>query len=148
MNDKEFLKQFASELSKAKRGYSATDLIDGTAEKEGIVIVSGLSDDRVGFGGAIDDEVGCFDGGTIHFDANGDLINPDNFDDGCDDEEYLEEIEEKSVATIEAIWDDAGDPVWYYETEIPHETFNIKESDNSLYCIGICFYKKDVGGSQ
>ncbi len=45
--------------------------------------------------------------------------------------------------SLKAVWDDTGNPCWTYETDIPHETFEIYE-DGELFCIGIVFSTKDL----
>ena len=107
------------------------------AKDNGAVIVFGASDDLMEFRGAIDDEAGCYDGGTIYFNQSGELRSECNNDD-CP---YFEEIKE-NASMIEAIWDSEGYS-WTYETDIPHETFEILE-DGEKYCRGIVFSIDDV----
>ena len=45
------------------------------AERNGIVIVSGASDDLCELEGAVYDEFGCYDGGTAYIDEEGRLYN-------------------------------------------------------------------------
>ena len=103
----------------------------------GIVILFGGSDDLAEFHGAMDDEVGCCNGGTIL------LTNKGLLENRCDDEDcpYHEE-EKKTGIPIEAIWNSEGYS-WTYKTDIPHKTFDIMEDDDK-YCRGIVFYLKDV----
>lgn len=91
-------------------------------KENGIVVVYGASDDLMEFDGAIVDEAGVFDGGTVFFDENG--VVQDITTDRC----------------IEAIWcDDESDATWSYKTDIEHETFDIME-DGEVYCRGIVFF--------
>ena len=103
------------------------------AEQHGLVVVYGYSDDNMVFAGAINDEVGCWNGGIAYLDENG------LFQNECEDESCpyaLKELEK--CKTIEAIWNDDGKPPWTYETEIPHATFNVYE-DGEVWCVGIVF---------
>lgn len=98
------------------------------AEANGLVVVFGYSDDNVEFAGAIDDEVGAFEGTTVCIDHSDGVVPvgegaPEN--------------------VIKAIWHDSGDTSWSFETSIPHETFNIYE-DGDLFCVGIVFSMNDL----
>ena len=42
----------------------------------------------------------------------------------------------------EAVWG-AGGVSWTFETDIPHETFNIYEN-GELFCVGIVFRMEDL----
>jgi len=106
-------------------------------KKAGLVAVYGASDDIMVFNGAIDDEVGCYNGGTAFLTSDGLLVNE------CEDSDcpYFLKLKQKA-ATIVAIW--AEDPFsWTYKTSIPHETFIIKE-DGEDFCRGIVFALADV----
>lgn len=83
-----------------------------TAEKNGIVVVSGASDDLMEFSGAINDEVDVYDGGIVG-------VTKDGLVDGG--------------AEIEAVWC-AEEAPWTYKTEIPHEQFNVVEDGGGLLC--------------
>ena len=78
------------------------------------------------FRGAIDDEADCYNGGTawIHLDK---LIDGPNF---------------VGTKQIDAIWCKDNIP-WQYETDIPHETFDVLE-DGEIYCKGIVFRIEDL----
>lgn len=98
------------------------------AETNGLVVVYGYSDDNVEFSGAIDDEVGAFEGVTVCIDHSEGVVPvgegaPEN--------------------VIKAIWHDSGEACWSFETPIPHETFNIYE-DGELFCVGIVFSMDDL----
>jgi len=105
------------------------------AKDQGLVVVFGYSDDNMEFRGAIDDEVGCYDGGFAYLDSSG-LIEND-----CDSERcpyFRKSIEQ--AAKIEAVWGSnmGSDFAWIYKTDIPHETFVIYDEDEQ-YCRGIVF---------
>lgn len=112
------------------------------AKKAGLVIVYGISDDIMAFGGAIEDEVGCFGGGTAYLTGQG-LVKNECDDDRCP---YFSERLAEAV-TIEALWCEGGNYSWTYRTEIPHETFEVVE-DGLPYCRGIVFALADVRSGQ
>ncbi len=99
----------------------------------GLVVVFGGSDDLMEFRGAIDDEVGCYDGGKAYLNSNGLLVNQ------CDDIDcpYFKD-QLKRAMVIEALWCSEADISWTYKTDIPHSTFEIME-DSEIYCRGIVF---------
>lgn len=110
------------------------------AKSEGIVIVFGASDDLMEVRGAFDDELGCFGGKTFYISKDGFISRPDC---DCEYAEKWYEQNKKNAKAIKAIFggkeDDNGNPIsWTYETDIPHETFNVME-DGEVYCIGIVF---------
>lgn len=111
------------------------------AAENGLVIVFGYSDDNAEFCGAIDDEVGCFGGGTIYLAKDGILPEPECVEgDHCP---YFSTVK-KAAKRIEAVWSETPDtPCWTYETDIPHETFRIFE-DGEVWCVGIVFSIKDL----
>jgi hypothetical protein len=88
------------------------------------------------FEGAIQDEVGCFDGGEVYF----------NKTEVCQDETDRSAFDNYSNR-ITALWcenEENRKPIcWSYETEIPHETFMIYEGGEP-YCRGIVFSIDDV----
>ena len=103
----------------------------------GLVAVYGASDDLIQFGGAINDEAGCYDGGVIYITAKGPLEGPDC---DCDAARKLHQIEKAQAAKIKAIWSPpALDCSWAYETKIPHASFRVMEGID-LYCIGFVFH--------
>lgn len=116
-----------------------SDRLKQEAKDDGIVVVFGCSDDLMELRGAIDDEVGCFDGGTVYITKKGVLAEPDC---GCDSCPYYEAVQ-KNAVSIEAVWHNFGEPCWSYETEIPHETFRIYEGEE-LFCVGIVFRLEDL----
>ena len=102
----------------------------------GLVVVFGYSDDNTEFRGAIDEEVGSWDGTTIYLDAKGIFEECD-----CDCIHYKRAKYDSK--TIRAIWCPPSGGSWAYATDIPHETFKIYE-DGELYCEGIVFAMEDL----
>lgn len=126
------IKEFVKMLDRKQSGYHQfTEKELQIAKDNAFVIVYGASDDLMEFEGAICDEAGCYEGGSVLFNRNGAYYD-----------------EEKSMAeynnVIIAIWcggerDKNGKEItWTYETSIPHETFMIYEDDEP-YCRGIVF---------
>lgn len=105
------LKEFASLLDGREYGCEMTPHEEEVAKELGFVVVFGYSDDNAELRGAIDDEIGCYDGDVLeHEDLPGRIF---------------------------AHWCPSKmDCSWAYETDIPHESFRIYE-DGELYCVGI-----------
>ena len=109
------------------------------AKESGLVVVFGCSDDLVELRGAIDDEVGAYEGTTIFVSKNGKLLNePDCINSECP--YYKAAID--SAEKIHAEWHN-GNPCWTFKTSIPHETFSIFE-DEDKFCEGIVFSIEDA----
>lgn len=100
------------------------------AKESNLVIVFGYSDDCIEFRGAIEEELGCFDGGDFWINKK------------CVVGALAGEVPD-GVKTISAVWCGKSGASWEYETEIPHDTFNIYE-DGELYCVGIVFSLEDL----
>jgi len=132
------IKEFSKIFNGRRYGQEITKQEEEKAKELGFVIVFGYSDDNAEFRGAIYEEVGCYNGGEILFDKDGILEE-------CECEcKYWEKAKEKAKA-IKVVWhDDSREGYcWTYETDIPHETFNIIE-DSEGYCRGIVFEIKDL----
>lgn len=112
------------------RDYMGMDLLtsenQAEAEKFGLVIAYGCSDDLLEFEGAIWDDFGAYEGRTFLIE-NG---RPMPVDENCDNM--------KKATEITAVWHDEGFPCWTIETVIPHETFNLYE-EGKLFSVGIVF---------
>lgn len=124
------LKELADKLNGIAYGESISSSIIAEAKEAGIVIVIGASDDLIEFSGAIEDEGGCCDGGTVYFDRDG-----------------ISQDDTKRANEIEAVWcgktADGQEASWVYETDIPHEKFYVYE-DEEIYCEGIVFSVEDL----
>jgi hypothetical protein len=109
------------------------------AEKAGLVVIYGASDDLMEIGGIVHDEVGA--PGEALFTPEGLLRNP------CEEERcpYFATRKKKAVP-VEAFFDQDG-WTWTYKTDIPHATFEILEDDDQ-YCRGIVFALADVPDRQ
>lgn len=126
-------KELAALLDGREYGHEMTKSEEQRAKESGLVVVFGYSDDNAELRGAIYEEVGCYNGGTILLDADG------VFQSDCDpDDCALLRRHMKRCKTITAVWDDGNGFSWTYETAIPHETFAIMDNDLP-YCRGIVF---------
>lgn len=115
------------------------------AKENNIVIVYGRSDDLMIFDGAIEDEAGCFQGGTVYVNKNGVISVADNCDCPylCKNCEYIK-AEYYKCKIIRARRYMSNDVGWTYETDdIYHKTFNIME-DGEIYCKGIVFMLNEL----
>ncbi len=120
--------------------YISKELIE-QAKAAGLVIVYGASDDLMEFRGAIHDEFGCWEGGTVRVDAKGVLPNRDDID----DDEALKDFfaREPSAVEIDALWCDEDEYSWTYRTDIPNATFIVTDH-GAPYCRGIVFSLTDL----
>lgn len=136
------MKEFAKLLSGREYGMEITKDEEQQAANAGLVVAYGYSDDNVEFRGAIDSEIGAWDGTTVYLTKKGILEGP-----ACNDAENCEcpyfTVARSAAKTIKVVWHDEGAPCWTFETDIPHETFNIYE-DGELFCVGIVFSMEDL----
>ena len=102
-------KELAEMLSGRKYGMEITSEEARAAKDAGLVVVYGYSDDNVEFAGAIDGEVGAYDGATIHLFQNGILLEPE-----CGIAENIEcpyfSAAKRAAETIKAVWHDKCGP--------------------------------------
>jgi hypothetical protein len=129
------IKEFAKMLDGREMGMEIKSTEENRARELGFVVVYGYSDDNAEFAGAISDEVGCFDGGTIYLDKDGIFEN-------CECECKYSKRAKENCKVIEAKWCQDGYS-WTYQTDIPHATFVIREEDEA-YCRGIVFELKSL----
>lgn len=113
------------------------------AKAAGLVVVYGASDDLMEFAGAVDDELGAYNGTTAYLSSSG-LLQNDCSDDECP---HFEKMKDRA-ATVEALWCEEGDYSWTYKTDIPHWTFEVLEDGEPPYCRGIVFALADVKEKQ
>jgi hypothetical protein len=138
-------KELAAQLNGIQYPVRIPKTLTDAAKAAGLVIVYGASDDLMEFEGAIYDEVGCYDGGTAFVDAKGLLPDRDSIE---EDDELKDYFARQPIARqIEALWCQEGEYSWAYETDIPHETFEVIEGDEK-YCRGIVFALADVAEKQ
>ena len=122
------------------------DLAEEKSAKEArLVVVFGVSDDLMEFRGAIDDDVGAYDGGEALVDARGLLPSRSDIDDDVILEDFF--ARRKLAWLIEALWCAEGEWRWTFRTDIPHATFEVGETDGNEtnpYCRGIVFSLDDL----
>lgn len=130
-------KELATMLNGREYGGEISNREAQSAKEAGLVVVYGCSDDNVELRGAINEEVGAWDGTTIYLTSDGLLEEP-----ACGIAENTEcpyfAAAKSAAKTVKAVWHDKGGPCWTFETDIPHETFTIVE-DGEPWCIGIVF---------
>ncbi|MBP5444380.1 MAG: hypothetical protein IKI90_08510 [Treponema sp.] len=106
------------------------------ARRNGLVIVSGYSDDLLELGGAICDEGDCFNGGQFH------LVK--------ESDKWKLQAGSGMYNNIKAKWcegketDEFGEPIrWTYDTDIPHSDF-FMTFRGEPYCKGFVFDVRDL----
>ena len=131
-------KELAKLLNGGQIGEEVSKYQEKIARENGLVIVYGASDDLIEIAGAINDEVGSYDGHTLALFHEGELYSS-----GCEADDCPHEIAiQEKCKTVKAIFGE-GEITWKYETEIPHETFDIYEGDE-IFCRGIVFSVEDI----
>lgn len=118
------------------------------AKANGLVVVFGYSDDGVELRGAIDEEIGAYDGTTVRITPLGLLPAWDSFHGSTDDEaEYARYFAKRAagVATIDAQFSPEDRPgyTWGFATSIPHLLFLVMEGEE-VFGEGIVFHMDDV----
>ena len=128
----------ALKLNGREYGSEITNAEADESKRAGLVVVFGYSDDNVELRGAINEEVGAYDGAYVFITPDGLLENK------CENEDcpYFEKEKAKAVK-IDALWCDEEDYSWTFQTKIPHATFEVME-DGEKYCRGIVFALADV----
>jgi hypothetical protein len=137
----------AAELAAKLNGCEYREEIDSATEKEAkdnrLVVMFGASDDLVEFLGAINDEVGAYEGVTVEVDKKG-LIPDFDFVLGGKDKEELRDFFQRDGLgkKVEAMWDQDGYS-WVFDTDIPHSVFDVMD-EGQKYCRGIVFSLDDL----
>lgn len=114
------------------------------AMDNGLVIIYGASDDLMELDGAIQEELGCYDGCSALFDEKGLLPNREEVLDDSELEEYF--ARRHNAQSIEALWCKEDGYSWTYKTGIPHETFEVIDGEEKD-CRGIVFSLSDLPSS-
>jgi hypothetical protein len=131
------------QLAEKLNGREYSDEITAAEEREakaaGLVVIFGASDDLCEFCGAINDEVDCYNGGSVKIHAGG-VFHPTH---DCDCDFCGYKTIAAKCATIEAVWCETPDISWTYKTTLPHATFEIVE-DGEKYCRGIVISVADL----
>ncbi|MGH8463101.1 MAG: hypothetical protein ACRER5_03075 [Pseudomonas sp.] len=135
--------ELAALLPSTTERCEVTRALAAQAKAAGLVVVFGASDDLMEFRGAINDEVGVYDGGTAWVDSKGLLPDRESIEDDEELRDYFAR-QPKAIA-IEALWASEGEYSWTYRTQIPHATFDVVDDDGP-YCRGIVFALADASG--
>lgn len=133
-------KELAAQLGTLEYSEEPSKELVEQARAAGLVIVFGASDDLMEFRGAIHNEVNVYDGddATAYVTDQGLLKNE------CDDDVCPYFAKAKAGArAIKALWCKNGEYSWAYQTDIPHETFQVYD-DAEPYCLGIVFALVDA----
>lgn len=140
--------ELAARLNGRELGSEITKAEEAEAKAAGLVVLFGASDDLVELRGAIDDELGAYEGTTLRITPLGLLPSWETvLEAGTegDAEDYFR-MKASGIAEVKALWCPDGALLgasWAYETAIPHATFDVME-DGELYCRGIVFRLADV----
>lgn len=134
-------KSVAEALNNCEYGKEIPAGAEAQIKAAGLVVVFGASDDLMEFHGAINDEVGCYNGGSAKVDQAGLLPDRKNVEGDDELREYFKR--EPLAVSIDAIWAAEAGYSWTFRTTIPHETFEVVE-DGAPYCRGIVFALADV----
>lgn len=128
------IEQVAAKLHGCEYGSEGSKQLWKDCKAAGIVAVYGYSDDNVELAGAISDEVGAYDGGTVYVSSEGLCVSKCSHGEDCP---YYQ----MSLASARKIF--ATYSPWEFKTDIPHVTFDVME-DGELYCRGIVFRLADA----
>lgn len=116
------------------------------AKEAGLVVVFGYSDDNVELRGAIDDEIGAFDGTTFKLDGAGVLPTFKGLVEREAEELEFADYFERRDGTweVKAAWNGAhGQFAWTFTTDVPHLTFDITD-DGEPFCRGMVIDLADI----
>lgn len=140
--------ELAAKLNGRQYTREITSTEEVLARESGLLVVFGASDDLVELRGAIEEELGAYNGTTVLLGRNGKLVIPVDREDeeALDKYGLVEEAREreKNAHSIRVLFGNkTDDPTWTIETELPHATFLVME-DDEVFCRGIVIDMKDV----
>ena len=116
---------------------------EAQAKADGLVVIFGASDDLMEFRGAINDELGAYNGTTAMVYPEGVLMAWEDFDEKDDEGMVQEYFDNKRRAVpVVAAWDTDGYS-WVISANVPHSTFEVVE-DGEPYCRGIVIDVRDL----
>lgn len=125
-------RQYRQEISKEE---------EAVAKDHGLTVIFGASDDLMEFRGAVNDELGAYDGGTAFIDAKGMLPDRESIEEDDELRVYFER--QPGAHQVEALWCAEKDFSWTFMTDVPHATFEIM-NDGVPYCRGIVIDMADL----
>jgi hypothetical protein len=138
--------ELAMRLNGREYGSEIHKVEEAMAKSAGLLVIFGASDDLVELRGAINEEVGAYDGATVLISVDGKILKDIEREDEDVLESYdvLEIVKEKrkKAAKIKAVWSNS-EPPWTFETDLPHATFEVMEGEEK-FCKGIVIDMKDV----
>lgn len=140
--------ELAAKLNGREYLNEITPAEERVAKESGLLVVFGASDDLCELRGAINDEVGAYEGVDILI-SDGQLLGDlekEEIDILKKHHIYGHVLQMRAKALkIEAEWCAGSDPdtSWTYKTTTPHATFNVME-DGEVYCRGIVIDLKEV----
>lgn len=121
-------KELAEKINGREYMNEMTKEEEAMAKEAGLVVVFGYSDDNIEFRGAIDDEIGAYDGGEYYISPDGKVFDE----------------ETPGTKRLDAVWcDPESEHNWSYKTDIPHEKFTIMD-EGEKFCEGIIFSMEDL----
>lgn len=130
--------ELAQKLNNREYGEEITDAEEKAAKQAGLVVLFGYSDDNAEFRGAINDEVGAYEGTEIYVTRS--AVLGEHEDCECDFCGF--KAAKAKAAMVKAVWGGA-DYSWAYNTKIPHAKFDVLE-DGTKFCRGIVFSVNDL----
>lgn len=139
----------AALLNGREYGEEITDAEEAQAKSSGLVAIFGASDDLCELRGAINDEVGAYEGAAPYVSADGKLL----IEVADDDEDTLKTYGVLDVARdriakatrIDVEWCKVPGYSWTLTTNAPHATFDIMEGADK-FCRGIVVDLKEIAG--
>lgn len=119
--------ELAGKLNGREYLHEITKEEEAQAKASGLVVCFGYSDDNLEFRGAIDDEIGAWEGVEA-------LLTPDGLlQNECEDEDcpYFEKLRANTMDKVTAIWDKDGYS-WVIETTLPFAPFDVMEGTDKF----------------
>jgi hypothetical protein len=142
--------QFAAMLNNRQYGDEITKEECQLAKDCDLLVAFGYSDDGLELRGLIEDELGAWEGLTLHIFLNANNGKTIYHKAGQETSPIASFLQLKPLI-IEAIWcpdklatcPDNLDTSWLIKANVPHATFDIFD-DEDLFCRGIVLDKKDI----
>jgi hypothetical protein len=134
--------ELAVKLHGCEYGSEFESITPAEIAEHGLLVVYAYSDDNVEFEGVFRDEISAYGGTTVTLDSEGVLPSFHDIEhtiDACRD--YFRR--EGRTKEIKAVWNDNGSPCWYFETDIPHATFDVME-DKAVFCRALVIAISDL----
>lgn len=120
------------------------------AKDNNLVIIFGYSDDLVELEGAVYDELNAWGGTTFLLSKDGLVERPniDDYEDDDFDERYSKYLQLKANGQkISANYGGKGNLGWWFDTKIPHVTFDVtdpEDDEDYIQCRGMVIDLKEL----